>query len=316
MAVFVILPTYRRNEKLAAVLTAITEQTQPPQIAFVVDNASSPSCASLVKTHAEQATATEVIYIDPGDNTGPAGATALGMLAAFERAGDDDWLLRCDDDNPPDHDLLFANLLAAASNCFAHDPLTAAIGRSGARYDYSRARLTKPARDPDTRYVPVDYLATNFFPLYRVGAVRQVGVFRWDLFFGHTEVEYGLRLRHSGYHVYRLDAPDRKVKESRKPRMGLRPTTWQQYYSLRNHLVLAAEYTGRRASIRIALTAMVKPILNVPRRPRWALQSLYWNSLAVAHAALGRMGRTVDPWVADGTLTPRYRPRREPSSHS
>lgn len=312
MAIFVILPTYRRDEKLDAVLAAIVEQTQPPRAVFVVDNASSPSCASLVRTHAEQATTTEVVYIDPGDNTGPAGGTALGMLAAFEHAADDDWLMRCDDDNPPADHALFDKLLASASDCFTHDPLTAAIGPSGARYDYSRARLTKPARDPDTRYVPVDYLATNFFPLYRVGAVRDVGVFRWDLFFGYTEVEYGLRLRHSGYRVYRLDSPDRKTKSSRKPKVALRPTTWQQYYSLRNHLVLAAEYTGRRASVRIALTAMAKPLLNFPRQPRRSLQSLYWNSIAVAHAALGRMGRTVDPWVADGTLTPRYRPSGAP----
>lgn len=137
-------------------------------------------------------------------------------------------------------------------------------------------------------------------------AVRHVGAFRRDFFFGYTEVEYGLRMKQSGYKLYRFDARDGAKRNPRKRTAALSPVTWQQYYSLRNHLVLASEYSGRRACVRIAATALAKPALNFPRHPRRAGEALYWNTLAIAHATRGRLGRTVDPWLVDGTLTPRF----------
>lgn len=161
MVVCLILPTYRRDPQLDRVLTAVRQQTEPPRAVFVVDNASSNSCASLVERQAQQAPVTDIRYIDAGDNTGPAGGTAIGMLAALERAADDDWLMRCDDDQAPPNDRFFQDRLRVAQDCIARDPQTGAVGSSGARYDRSRARLVKPPADPDSTYISVDYLATG-----------------------------------------------------------------------------------------------------------------------------------------------------------
>lgn len=308
VALFLVVPTYHRNERLERLLRAAGEQTRPPERVFVIDNASSVECAAVVRRVAEEVSSTSYTYLAAGDNTGSAGATSLGMAAALSHAGDDDWIMRADDDSPPRYAGLFADRLDAAEDCVRGDTLTAGVGVNGAAFDRATATLGKLPRNQGERAQLVDYLPTNHFPVFRTGAVREVGVFRWDYFFSLTEVEYGLRLRRHGYSLYRIrpSEAERKPGKSRRRKRG--PTlkqqapTWRRYYSVRNHIVLAAEYSGRTVATRVALQALAKPLLNLPVRPIVAARALGWNLRAVRDAAIGRMGRTVDPNVVDGAL--------------
>lgn len=308
MALFLVVPTYQRTKRLEHVLRAVSEQTCPPERVFVIDNASSPQCAEVVRRVTEEVSATSYTYIAVGDNTGSAGGTSLGMAAALAQAGENDWIMRGDDDSPPRYDELFAHRLHAAEYYVGEDSLTAGVGVSGAVYDQRTATLYRHLLGQGERAQLVDYLSTGEFPVFRAAVVREVGVFRWDYFFSLTEVEYGLRLRRRGYSLYRVRASEAERGPGKRPQRKRRPTlkqqapTWRRYYSVRNHIVLAAEYSGRTVATRVALQALAKPLLNLPVRPIVAMRAFGWNLRAVRDAAIGRMGRTVDPNVVDGAL--------------
>ena len=303
MKLYLVLPTFRREEALRRVLVAVGQQTLLPTMTIVVDNASSLRCAEVVAQVADDMPQHRVMYVDAGDNTGSAGGTAIGMRVALRQAEDDDWIMRCDDDLLPPAKDFFEVIVAEGRQCLARDPLAGALGRAGARYDVRRSRLSKPSHDSGNRFVLVDYLATGWCPIYRVSAVRDVGVFRSDLFFGLTEVEYGLRMTRRGYHLYRLDLPEHKRAPASQAKRRLEAPTWRRYYSLRNQIVIHREYFGVRSAVRVAIVVgVLKPLANIIATPGLALQHLKLNLKAIFHAFRGRLGRTVEPTLTGGEL--------------
>ena len=161
-------------------------------------------------------------------------------------------------------------------------------------------------RVPDHRLdgpVPVDYIGSGQLPLYWVRAVRAVGVFRPELFFGFEELEYGLRLRAAGGALYvvgdRWRAGRRllgRLDVAGRPTVGLGETTWRDYYRLRNLVAILLGAGRRRVAVRVSLlVGLVKPLVNVPHQPGRSLRRLRLNWRAVRDGWAGRLGRTVEP---------------------
>ena len=295
----IVLPTFRRDDALAKTLRRLGEQSRAPVQVLVIDNAARPDCRRLCEKLAADLPFI-VTYLATDENVGPAGATALGMRHLVPSMCADDWIGRCDDDSPEissDHFGRLARFIETIPNL----KTVGAVGTHGACWDPRRATLSEKTSSW-TGVSEVDYLATGWFPLYRVGAIQQVGVFRDDLFFGLTEPEYGLRLRRAGFAVLRLDTGPRP-----RPQVSRRANapTWRQFYSNRNRIVLAREYGAPFAATRVVAALVVKPLLNMPRQPSLALRSLAWNLRAVYAAMTGRMGRTVEPRLVSDQLDSR-----------
>ena len=227
------------------------------------------------------------------------------MGCVLTAARDDDWIASLDDDDPPKARDAFATLLAFAGEMRAVDASTAAVGRSGVRFDERRGRIV---RVPDSELVggvSVDSISGNQCPLYSAGAVRVVGPHRPELFFGFEELELGLRLRDAGYTLY-ADGPiwlagrraGGRLGASLTPSRGLDPVTWRRYYSLRNLIWILRERGAPAAALRVTVLAgFAKPIANLAREPGLALQHLRLNAQACRDAWTRRMGRTVEPSV-------------------
>ena len=174
-------------------LLSLAAQTRPPDDLVVVDNDADPMTHEIVRTAAPAAE-----YVPATENLCPAGGIALGMRRLLERACDRDWLVTLDDDNPPLDDMTLATLCEFAREMSGREPLTAAVGWGGARFDRRKGQMVRIDDAELGGAVTVDYIAGNQFPLYSVAAVRAVGPFRGDLFFGFEELEYGLRLFRHG----------------------------------------------------------------------------------------------------------------------
>jgi rhamnopyranosyl-N-acetylglucosaminyl-diphospho-decaprenol beta-1,3/1,4-galactofuranosyltransferase len=296
-----LLITYRRPTELAGTLARLAEQTRRPDRLVVVDNDPTSRSRELVRDRVPDDLPTE--YVAAPENLGPAGGIALGMRVINRSAADRDWIVLVDDDNPPATRSLLEELESFAEAMSRRDARTGAVGLVGARFDCRRGRLRRVPDGELHEAVPVDYVGGGQYPLYRVAAVRAVGDFRENLFFGFDDLEYGLRMGAAGYSIY-ADGPlwmrererARRLGMTVRPSIGLEDPSWRRYYSLRNLIVILRASGHVGAAVRVTLTSgLAKPAVNLPRRPGVAARSLAFNARACLDGWTGRMGRTVEP---------------------
>ena len=291
-----IVVTYRRPHELRAMLRSLAVQTLVPTRIVVVDNDPVESARSIA-----QASDLNVEYLPVGANRGPAGGIALGLRHLLKDADDNDWVVLLDDNDPPHRDDLFELLYGFAVNTLIHRPRLAGVGASGSRFDLHRARHRRLADCELSAATPVDVLGGGQFPMYRFGAIRAVGVFDADLFFGFEELEFGLRLKAAGFELIAhgpvwLDKRRRHGSRLAGIRIGLDQPGWRRYYSLRNLIVILRRHGAVGAALRVSLVrGILKPLFNLPRSPVRALAHLRLNLRALHDGWLEHLGLTVPP---------------------
>jgi glycosyltransferase involved in cell wall biosynthesis len=306
-----VLPTYRRQGILQATLARIGAQTRPPDHLILVDNERS------AKTEAIAAAADLPLceYLPLRENMGFAGGVAAGMRRALEFADDDDWIVLLDDDDPPTFDDALETLATFAAEMRTRDPQTAAIGISGGWFDWRRGRLRRVPDSELTGAVPLDHVASGGLPLYLVASIRRVGPFCDEIFFGFSELEFGLRLWTAGYSLYGhgplwLESRRRtgRLNHELRPSRRLGAATWRDYYTLRNAIFILRRFGHAPVAARVTFVhGLAKPLVNLPIDPGLALTHLGINLRAGLDGWLGRMGKRVEP---DGSF--RVEKIREP----
>jgi len=303
---FGVLVTFNRPAELAVTLDRLRSQTRQLDRLLVVDNSSSPATRSAVDGQ-------DAVYIDAGDNLGPAGGYALGMTKLLETAADDDWIFLFDDDDPPFFDDAIENASRFAQAMATASPAVGAVGISGGRFDLKTGRVIRIGDAEIQGTVAVDHITGGGLPAYRVGAVRDVGVFLSKLFFGFEELEYGLRLTKLG-HALLADGEQWERRKTVKRKLGLLPSeqasearssntnlkvaepSWRRYYSLRNLIFVLRLHHASGTAMRVAVTrGILKPLANLVTSPRLAWANLRFNWKAIRDGWQGRMGRTMTP---------------------
>lgn len=276
-------------------LAALARQSRPVEHLIVVDNASDPRVAGIAESHG-------ATYLDSGDNIGPAGGFALGVAHALERAADNDWLLLVDDDDEPSSDDALRELYEFGGRLSKTIPRLGGVGIGGSVY---RPRLGTFRRLEDVELigtVDLDVLFGGSLPMYCVRAVRDVGLYDTDLFWGFEEGDYGLRMRAMGY---RLCAPGDlflRSREragtasvaSRRVRTPLGKPAWRRYYSVRNSTVLARRYGGPFAPLVVGLGGATKGAVSLARSAR-PFREVSLPARGALDAFRTRLGRRVDP---------------------
>lgn len=297
---FGVLVTYRRPAALAITLQRLTEQERTLDRLVVVDNA--PSADSRATVSGASGIAPAVDHLEMTENLGFTGGVAAGMLHVLELADDGDWIVVLDDDDPVPYPTVLSELERFAEQMLAKDPRTAGVALHGGRFDWRRGQIAR-VRDAELRgAVKVDHVAGNGVPFYRVGAIRDAGTFHAPLFFGLSEIEFGLRLTRAGYSFYahgdlwlrRRQDTDRLGLDLR-PAWRLAPMNWRRYYVLRNSIYMLRRFEHTGTALRVALVNVGKPIVNLPLEPRLAARHLAVNIRACLDGWRGRMGRTVEP---------------------
>jgi hypothetical protein len=138
--------------------------------------------------------------------------------------------------------------------------------------------------------------------MYVAKTVREVGPYLAPLFFA-SDIEYGLRLRRSGYSIY-VSGPlllQRRADTGRlglvvRPRVRVTSLDWRRYYSLRNTIFVLRSYGHPWAALRVTFgRGIAKPLANMVIRPRAASAHLALNVRACWHGWTGRLGRVVEP---------------------
>jgi GT2 family glycosyltransferase len=296
-----VLVTYRRPAELSLMLSRLAEQDRPLDSLVVIDNAPSWQSEEAVRTCAAQGH--PIQYEAQPENLGPAGGFARGMERALEVAGDDDWIVLLDDDNPPKVPTVLGELAKFGETMLERNPRAGAVGLMGARFDWRRARLERVADDELVGPVRIDYIGNNKFPFYRASAIRAVGLFRKEMFFGFEELEYGLRIAASGYELYAagpvwLEHRRRRARLelSGRPPLSLSEMHWRRYYALRNLIYILRSFGRPGPAARVTLVrGFGKPLANLLWSPGKAWQHLRMNWKACRDGWTGTLGRTLDP---------------------
>ena len=296
--VFAILPTYRRQELLADTLSKTFAQSRPPDHLVVVDNENSDETRRIVDGFVER----PVTFLQAPENLGSAGGWALGMQEALDHAAPCDWIATLDDDDPPQSNEELERMYEfAVAQADQHADL-AAVGIVGARFNWRSGYLVRVPDEELTGAVSVDYVGSGHGAMYSVKVMRDRGMFRSDLFFGHTEIEYCLRLRRAGYRV--LACGDLwRAERVATGRMGIRVAPdricqikWQKYYVTRNYIFMMREFRRYDLALKRALIQSVaKPLYTLTRSPATAYRGFKLGLRASIDGFVGRMGRTVDP---------------------
>ncbi|MDH3426142.1 MAG: glycosyltransferase [Acidimicrobiia bacterium] len=297
---YAILVTYRRPSELGVMLDGLLNQTRRPDRLIVIDNSPSGETQAIAERSRDKGLAID--YLPAPDNLGPAGGIARGMQHLMALANGNDWVVLLDDDDPPRSDWLLAELATFATSMLRQDPHTAAVGSRGARFDRRRGRVVRVKDAELGGPILVDHIAGNKLPLYNVQAIRDMGGFRSELFFGFEELDYGLRLSDAGYSLYAHGAVWRDANVNRRSRIASLPKAliaepgWRRYYSLRNLIDILRRTGHSWAAVRVTLTrGFFKPLANLPIRPKTAIRHLRLNVRATRDAWQGTLGKTVDP---------------------
>ena len=300
--VFGILPTYRRQELLADTLRKTFAQSRPPDELVIVDNEQSDDTRRIVDGFAERHRAVPVTFLQAPENLGSAGGWELGMTEALRRARPHDWIATLDDDDPPQAEDELERMYQFAVRQHTEHADLAAVGIVGARFNWRTGYLTRVPDGELTGPVSVDYVGSGHGAMYLAKVMQDMGVFRGELFFGHTEIEYCLRLRRAGYRVLANGVVWREHRAA-SGRLGIRPVPerlcvikWQKYYVTRNYIFMMREFRRYDLALKRALIQSVaKPLYTLTRSPATAYRGFKLGLRASIDGFVGRMGRTVDP---------------------
>src|SRR3990172_5700450 len=126
--------TFRRPSILGKTIELILEQTHPPEIILVVDNASCKDTESVARNFPQD----RVVYEAMPDNLGSAGGTAFGIRWLYDKGYD---AIFCgDDDDPPRTPDTMERLIGILTSS---DSDVAGAGAVGAWWDWKRGRLRR-----------------------------------------------------------------------------------------------------------------------------------------------------------------------------
>jgi GT2 family glycosyltransferase len=295
-----ILVTYRRPVHLALSLNALATQTVRCRHLVLVDNGGDGLAESLLEQFSSK-TGTEVTYLVPTENLGPAGGFASGVTALSKQLSYDDWVVLLDDDDPLMHPEVLQRLQASRQRLIDREIQLGGIGLKGACFDRRKLR-TRSVLNLDNRLAEVDHLHGGFAPMYRLRALMDSGGFRPELFWGFEELDVGLRITRRGWRLFAdgetLRATSRSTKLNTltdRPSWIARGCDPRQYYKRRNLILISLEHCRKRDVVMATMVRYLgKPLANLLVHPSRALQELRCNLVALHDVRTRTLGRTVE----------------------
>ena len=231
--------TFNRPAALRQNLQALLDQTRPPDIIVVVDNAASDETRKILSEFRRA----DIVYHPTETNLGSAGGTSLGTTLVAQQGCD--LIYSGDDDNPPrTADTLerILNLLTKSSDDVA------GAGTVGARWDWRRGE-TQRLRDEDlVGPLEVDFIGGDHKLTLRSSVLEMVSPPDSKLFFGYPDLEHCLRIRNAGFRLLVEGELMQRYREL-TGRLNLRrkrhlvPTRsldsiWRDYYTTRNYIYM------------------------------------------------------------------------------
>ena len=260
--VIAVILTHNRREGATRRCIEVLQQSRPPDLVILVDNASTDGTVEQIAERFPQ-----VVILRLSENLGPAGGFAAGFNAAMQHGCDFIWAL--DDD------------VVVSSRCLEH--LLAEVADA-------RPRVLFPTRLPTDQKHGVAWRAM----LIPAEIVRKVGLPRADLFWHLEDTEYFLhRIRDLGGYEIAVSTRAAVWHGTHRPRRGF--PGWKLYYQTRNSVFyrfhLKKSWWRRLKTVVRIGGRMAVIFVREEHGPRkaWMMARGFVDGL------FGVLGKTVDP---------------------
>jgi len=235
--------TYERPEVLLKTIHNLREQTFPPELILIVDNSISRKTEILLnKYHLSN-----LEYIRVGYNSGPAGASKIGLKKLTELGYD--WIYWGDDDNPPRDTWVFQQMFQKIINLENTGTKIGIFGGKGGNLGKTGRISSLTNKElKDKEVVAVDMVPGGQTMLVNADVVKAGILPEEKLFFAFEDLDFCLKTKAGGFEIY-VDAETwYKVRKSynniddnykyKGSSFGKKERLLRDYYSTRSLLFI------------------------------------------------------------------------------
>lgn len=231
--------TYERHNILEESIQNLFSQTLPPEKILIVDNSVTYESQRLIY----KLNIPNVEYYRVGYNSGPAGASAIGLMHLAKQGYK--WIFWCDDDNPPPFENCLEELIALAEKLGDECGQVGIVGHNFNKLKGTFIR-TPDADILNSEFLPVHYIGGGSAKTVNSKVILQGIIPEEKLFFGFEDLDFDLALQKNGFRSYvhsKLFWQCRKKfnKDNYQHTINLKKDNsrfWREYYSIRNMLYI------------------------------------------------------------------------------
>jgi len=296
-SVLVGITTYGRGriKHLRSVVESVMAQTIEPLGIIVVDNSSNPETARALSEYPK------VIYVDPGENVGPAG----GYHIVIKRARDipeADYLLILDDDSMLCVNDALETYIRYFERIRAKEPSLGALTCTRGESTISLKIVGRKFVKCEPTDEPVEIHLCGNSGLFISRDVFSVVNYRKELFFGTEDFTFCVDIIAKGFKIYILK--DKMIRfcvkqvphEASHTFLGKRIliySPWRTYYTFKNYMmliILHAKIIPRFNIFSLKLLLMI-PLYLMFGHPKQS----YYALLGIIDFLRGRMGKRFEP---------------------
>lgn len=290
------LPTYRRPTILKETIRQILDQSWPPDVLLIIDNAADYETRGVVDHFSDG----RLVYEAPASNLGSAGGTEYGVRWLYERGHD---LIYCgDDDDPPRTTDTFRRIVELTAS--GSEPKGA--GAVGSLWDWNTGELRRLPDEMLSGVLEVDMIGGNQHLIIPREIVEFVGPPNGRLFFGYPDLEFSLRIRMAGFSLY-VDGDLMREYRRQAGRLNLQrrrslvprrsyDNIWRNYYTTRNYLYMMHHTFRRPDLVRRELAKIsLRTLAAWVRGPRYGARFLRFQIMGIVDGYRGRLGPRVEP---------------------
>ncbi|TXE02404.1 glycosyltransferase [Algoriphagus aquimarinus] len=282
--------TFNRPEILLETIKIILDQTQPPELIWVVDNSSNLATDQVIASLLNP----RIKYHHVGYNSGPAGAAAIGL----KLCADDglDWILWADDNDPPFFPDTYEKLLSIRDS----NPYCGVLGSVGHFFDRKKGVIKRVQTRllEKKKSIEVDYVAGGMAMIINSDLVKEGVLPDPGLFFGFEELDFCLKAKRRGYAIVvhtgvflRLREKHNRLEYDR-PFYMKKGNPVREYYSLRNLLFISDSLTLNTMKKHLILKWIAKMVFGFRYGVKYGSSNFKFILIAFYHYWKGVKGKS------------------------
>ncbi len=283
--------TYKRNSTLLETIKLLFDQTLPPEKILIVDNDPNQGAKIVLDSFPNQ----NIEYYSVGYNSGPAGASAIGLSLLAKQGYK--WIAWIDDDDPPQYKDVFQILLETGNT----SPDCGCVGMVGQYFDRKKGIIVR-VNDAEIKgkgALEVDIIAGGMMKIINSKVVIEKNILPDpSLFFSFEDLDFDLNLQNNGYKLLvnkelyynaRLKHNNIGIKKQRGLKKDIN-VLWREYYSLRNLFIIQTKNKLYRANFFTFFRMLYKIISGFKYGLSYGLKNSKHLSLAFFHFIINKRG--------------------------